>query len=141
MLKLPRGHPLLEALRARAREGADTDTGWGVLGPLLISELVAELDLFEQVRPRRDFYPLLPRHFWKVLLPGYLKAVEEQTQSTSLLHLWQQKYRECGYDVKRAPVPGSFLHTQCERLGTLGCYERPYEREELRSLLGNRLKS
>jgi hypothetical protein len=136
VLKLPRRHPMLAELVKRARLDVDLDTKWGVIGPLLVTELVRKYDLLSLVQPRSAFYPLLPKEFWKLLVPEHLTDTKQATSGAIFLHLWYERYNMCGYEKEFAPAKGSFLYGICKRLGTLDKFTRAYERAELRDLLG-----
>ena len=137
VLKLPRKHPILAELCERATLALDHDTKWGVIGPLLITDMAKKYRLGDQSRPPTDFYPLQFDRFWKALLPGYHRHMVKITETSVFLHLWHEHYGRSGYDKDIAPVSGSFLHGWCERLGTLDRFKRAYERLELRRVLGD----
>jgi hypothetical protein len=137
VLKLPPAHPALAELCERARLAIDGDTKWGVLGPLLITEMAKKHQIIDQARPPGDFYPLPFKKFWRALLPGYHGHMVKITETSIFLHLWHEYYRRAGYEKDVAPAVGSFLHGWCERLGTLGRFRRTYERVELRRLLND----
>ena len=87
-------------------------------------------------RPRKDFYPIGGREFWKPLLAAFRDESERATQGATFLHLWHEMYRKSGYAKDLAPVAGSFLFEKFEALGTLDRFRRPYEGKELRYTLG-----
>ena len=136
VLKLPRNHPMLLELAQRAADAIDLDTKWGVIGPMLVSELAVKHDVIDHARPLAEFYPVAFDKFWRVLLPGYLQGIERATSGSTFLHLWNEFYRTCGYDKSMAPPEGSFLHAQCVKLGTLGQFRGIYEKAEMRDVLG-----
>jgi hypothetical protein len=140
VLRFSPDHPMLIELIDRARAGADVSTGWGVLGPTLITEMAQKHGIFHLARPKEDFYPIRGREFWKPLLTAYRKDTERAIQGATFLHLWHEMYRKSGYQKDVAPVAGSFLHEMFRRLGTLGRFSRVYEGQELRSLLGDYFK-
>jgi len=137
VLKLPRKHPMLSELTERAADAVDLDSKWGVIGPMLVTEMAAKHDVIHHARPLNEFYPVSFHKFWRVLLPGYTAGLEKTTRDSTFLHLWNELYRQCGYDKNNAPPEGSFLYQQCVRLGTLGEFRNTYERAEMRELLGD----
>jgi hypothetical protein len=137
VLKLPRTHPILADLCERAALAIDHDTGWGVIGPLLVTEMARKHQIIGQARPLADFYPLQFDKFWKALLPGYYGHMVKVTTTSTFLHLWHEYYTRSGYEKDIAPAEGSFLYEWCERLGTIGRFRRVYRREELRHALGS----
>jgi hypothetical protein len=137
VLKLPRNHPMLADLAERAAAAVDIDTRWGVIGPMLVSEMAAKHDVMHHARPHTEFYPVAFRKFFRVLLPGYRQGLDAATRNSTFLHLWNEFYRKCGYDKTIAPPVGSFLHQQFVRLGTLGQFQGTYRREEMLELLGD----
>lgn len=139
VLKLPRKHPMLMELTERATDAVDIDSKWGVIGPLLVTEMAVKHDVFHHARPQHEFYPVRFRNFWHVLLPGYKARLDQATQDSTFLHLWNECYRQCNYDKTIAPPEGSFLHTQFARLGMLDEFRKTYSRTEMRTLLGDLL--
>lgn len=139
VLKLPRNDAMLEALLERATDAVDKDRRWGTTGPLLITELAHAHQITHLAKPREVFYPLKPKEFWKPLLPGYRQQTLKAVENATFLHLWNEMLGSAGYDKQAAPVEGSYLHDMCRQLGTLERFERTYERQELRDLLGDRL--
>jgi hypothetical protein len=135
VLKLPKRHPMLKEMVARVAAAIDIDTKWGVIGPLLVTEMATKHDVMQYARLPSEFYPISFNKFWRVLLPGHKPGVENTTKDSTFLHLWHEFYRRSGYDKSIAPPEGSFLHDQCAKLGTLGEFRGSYERLELRRLL------
>jgi len=140
VLKLPRRHRMLADLEARARSGIDIDTRWGVLGPMLITELASKHGIDSLAEPRDAFYPLRPREFWKVLLPEYRDEVAHLATRSTFLHLWHELYRRSKYNKERAPAKGSFLYEACAEIGTLDMFLRPYRPEALRARFAERIE-
>ena len=140
VLKLPKRHPMLKELADRAKAAVDLDTKWGVIGPLLITEMARKHELLDKARPQAEFYPVSFGKFWKALLPGYRDHVAKVTADSTFLHLWHEYYRESGYNKQVAPAAGSFLHEWCEKLGTLDRFRRVYRRAELRNVLAAYIK-
>lgn len=139
VFRLPRRHPMLAELEARARDGIDADTRWGVLGPLLITELAGKYGADTLAQPQTAFYPVPPYDFWKVLLPEYREDVARLSANSRLLHLWHELYRRAKYNKDRAPAEGSFLYEACSKLGTLDMFLRPYKADSLRGKFAQRI--
>jgi hypothetical protein len=141
VFRLPRRHPMLAELEARAGAGIDTDTKWGVLGPLLITELARKYGTDAQAQPNTVFYPVPPREFWKVLLPEYREEVVRISARSNFLHLWHELYKRANYNKGRAPAEGSFLYEACAKLGTLDLFLRPYKADALRTKFARRIQA
>ena len=140
VLKLPRRHRMLRELEERARSGIDIDTRWGVLGPMLITELASKHGIDAVAEPRDAFYPLRPREFWKVLLPEHRDEVVHLATRSTFLHLWHELYRRSKYNKERAPPKGSFLYQACATIGTLDMFLRPYRPEAIRTRYAERIE-
>jgi hypothetical protein len=139
VLKLPRRHPMLAELHARAKADVDIDTPWGVLGPMLITELARKHGLEGAAQPRHRFYPLKPGEFWKALLPEQRGAVAGLARNSTFLHLWHELYKRSKYKKNVAPPKGSYLHHACKKLDTLTRFTRTYRPEELRAMFAVRI--
>lgn len=137
VLRFSPDHPMLADLIDRARAGMDVSTGWGVLGPALITEMARKHELVHAARPRDDFYPIRGREFWKPLLADYRAETESAVAGATFLHLWHEMYRKSGYQKDVAPAAGSYLHDMFGAMGTLGRFSRTYGGGELRSTLGD----
>ena len=140
VLRLPADHPILTALIEEASKAVDVDSTWGTLGPELFTRLVREHELQRLAKKKLDFYSLAPRHFWKMLLPENCQEACETTRDSTFLHLWNQMFKWSNYDTSLAPPVGSFLHQQCEKLGTLPRFSGVYESAALRGILGDFVK-
>jgi len=139
VLKLPRRHPMLAELHARARAEVDIDTPWGVLGPMLITELARKHGLDGAAQPRHRFYPLKPGEFWKALLPENRAEVKTLARDATFLHLWHELYQRSKYKKLVAPAKGSYLHDACKTFGTVGRFVRTYRPEELHTMFAARI--
>ncbi len=137
VLKLPAGHPVLREMRARAEAAVDVDVSWGAIGPFLLTDLAEAHGVYATARPQRDFYPIGPDEFWKLLLPRYREEVAGEVAQATFLHLWSELLRRCGYDPALAPPAGSFLHGLIERLGVLHRFRGVYDERELRKSLSD----
>jgi hypothetical protein len=137
VLKLPPQHPLLEELIARAEGAVDIDQKWGAIGPFLLTELVVERGMERDAHPSKDFYPIEPDHFWRLLLPASRDKVAASTRQSTFLHLWGEMFKRSAYDMRACPPAGSFLHEIFERLGTTRRFDRVYDGQELAGLLAS----
>lgn len=140
VLRFPPDHPILQSLIEEATQAIDVDSTWGTLGPELLTQLIRKHDIQRLAKKRFDFYSIGPSGFWKMLLPDYCEEVCEITRESTFLHLWHQMFKWSNYDSTLAPPVGSFLHQQCEMLGTLPRFSGVYDALELRGLLGDSIK-
>lgn len=140
VLRLPRRHPMLDELLYKTIAAMDIDGKWGVVGPLLITEMATKHGLMYKARPTSTFYPIAFPGFWKMLMPERKSEVERASAGSTFIHLWNERYRQAGYDKTIAPPEGSFLHGLCVELGTLGRFSRIYGRDELRHTLSSYVK-
>jgi hypothetical protein len=137
VLKFPTDHPILQSLIEEATQAIDVDSTWGTLGPELVTRLIREHNIQRLSRKRSEFYSIAPHKFWKMLLPLQCQEVCETTRDSTFLHLWQQMFKWFHYDGTLAPPVGSFLHGQCDKLGTLRLFSGIYGETKLREILGD----
>lgn len=136
VLKLPPDHPVLSEMLARARAALDVDVSWGAIGPFLLTDLAEARGVYASARAPREFYPVAPDEFWKLLLPRYCDEVAADVAGATFLHLWSELLRRCRYDPSLAPPVGSFLHGLIERVGALARFRAAYDEREVGTLLG-----
>lgn len=137
VLRFPSDHPVLARLIQEAGQAIDVDAQWGTLGPMLLTRLVRECGIEYLSASRKEFYPIPPGKFWKMLLPGYCERVCSKTCDSTFVHLWNQMFKWSGYDHSIAPPSGSFLYQQCLKLGTLPLFKAVYEKTQLREILAD----
>ncbi|WP_298215281.1 hypothetical protein [Acidocella sp.] len=137
VLKLPPTSPCLADLARIALEAAGLDSGWGVIGPELLTRLCYQHNLQNLAQDQAMFYPLSPDAFWRVLFPDEYESVRVATEQTQMLHLWYNNYQRSGYDKQMAPPPGSFLHRAFEKLGVLGKFSGAYDVTQLVHAIGD----
>jgi hypothetical protein len=135
VLRLPRDHPLLEELLARAEAALDIEQSWGAIGPFLLTDLAEKYGLDARAHDVSDFYPVDADNFWRPLLPTYRAAVGKAAERATFLHLWSEMFERAAYDKSACPPAGSFLHDAFGRLGTLDRFSRVYEASELTAVL------
>lgn len=109
ILKLPAGDPLCGRLLVLARERVAHLTHWGQIGPVLLTEVLADYAGDEPAGTRASFYPLhwLEAHY--VWLPDYRAEVAARLVRATLLHFWMKALTDCGIDHLRAPPKDSWL--------------------------------
>lgn len=108
VLRFPPDHPAL----ARAIAVAERLSGltvWGLTGPHLLTALIADYELHEEVLPADCFYPV--HHSKAVHLLHELKPGEnlELPDSALCVHLWNEVLRKAGHDRHKGPLPNSAL--------------------------------
>lgn len=116
ILKFPAQHDFTRELRDEAQQ-AGSDIAWGTTGPNLVTRLVRERDLLDRVSPQPLAYPIQSMDALHVLLPVRRSEVDERTQNTPFLHLWNEVMRRAVIFPWMAPPPGSFLAELFERHG------------------------
>jgi hypothetical protein len=108
VLRLPSDHPMLDdAIEAATRIGHLTI--WGYTGPFLLTALVHEHDMTEQVLPAESFYPVHWSQAPALVKP--LPAGQEVSwpKDSYCIHLWNEFLRTAGYDKSAGPPDGSPL--------------------------------
>jgi len=137
VMKLPRDHPVLIDMLARARAAVDVDLSWGAIGPFLLTDVAEAHGVYASARQPEAFFPIAPDDFWRPLLPRWRESVETAVASSTLLHLWSELLRRRGYDLDVGPPEGSYLYAAFERLGALDRFARIYDESELVELLAS----
>jgi hypothetical protein len=135
VLKLPPRHPILWDLITRAADVVDVDQPWGMIGPVLLTELTRTHRLDHHARDIAEFYPVPSDDCWKPLLPEACGEIRAKTRAATFLHLWHESFRRHGFDKWASPPPGSFLHDVCREVGTLRRFARDCRADEVRAFI------
>lgn len=125
VLGAPVGSKFSNLLVSEARRRiAVGDTRWGRVGPELVTDAVAALELWEKAFESDVFYPIYFREAWRFFDPGSTKRVNETVSDSTTVHLWNEVIKGPNKDLKNfGPPPGSWLSQQLASLGLLE--ERP----------------
>jgi hypothetical protein len=108
ILRLPSNHPMLdEAIEAATRIGRLTI--WGYTGPFLLTALVHEHEMGEQVLPTESFYPVHWSQATALITPLPAGREVSWPKSAYCVHLWNERLRTAGYDKSAGPPDGSPL--------------------------------
>lgn len=123
ILKLSSNHPLAKhlydaGLQIYARRGSNVK--WRELGPRLLTKLIVEYRLKSEAVPNNDFYPIHWKHFKMFMAPDMRHRVLLKTQSSSLVHLWNEMFRLAKINPWLPPPPGSYLSFMYEKHGITG---------------------
>jgi hypothetical protein len=119
-LALPAGSELTATLEARcAALSRDPLAFREVLGPRLLSEVIAELGLpLSQWGSTDTFYPIRWIEAFKLWLPEYRDEVERRTAHAVFLPVYQSLPHYLGLDVGGLAPEGSYLDDLCRRHAT-----------------------
>lgn len=108
MMRFPVGHPAMQAgYEICVERGVDAD--WGDTGPRLLTKLMREFALLDDVQPREIFYPIHFSHFWMVLDPRRTAYAAQKIHNASAVHLWHNLMSRAGIDKNIRPPDGSLL--------------------------------
>ena len=108
VLRLPSDHPMLDdAVEAATRIGRLTI--WGYTGPFLLTALVREYDMNEQILPAESFYPVHWSHATALVTPLPAGREVSWPADSYCVHLWNERLRTAGYDKATGPPEGSPL--------------------------------
>lgn len=89
-----------------------------VLGPRLLSRLIAELDLPpSSFGTAATFYPIRWIEAFKLWLPQFYDEVSEKAAGAMFLSLYQSLPHYLGMDLEKLPPAGSYLDLLRERFG------------------------
>jgi hypothetical protein len=99
----------LTALALRRATEAGKARGFGVTGPILLTEVVQELDLGEHAWNEERLYPVGWRDALAVFDPDQARDVARKAAGASFLHLWNEVLRVHGILKTVRPPSGSFL--------------------------------
>jgi hypothetical protein len=124
VLRLPREHPVLKTMLARARAAEGEDVSWGAIGPYLLTEAAEAEGVYATSAAPESFYPIAPDAFWRLIDPASRSLVEEEVSKAVFVHLWSELLRRVGYDFDAAPPPGAYLYEKFAELGTLSRFPR-----------------
>ena len=116
VLKVPAGSPFVRYCHETAAR-VGRRAVWGQIGPRLVTEAVEKLDLSAHVQPAENFFP----HFWDeamaALDPGETVALLAKQEGSSLVHLWNEIFRQNGVDKAAEPPAGSLIAHYMSRFG------------------------
>ena len=111
ILKTPPVHPLTIALEERAR-AAGTDVTWGQTGPYLLTRIVEELGLQDEIKPFGVTYRTNYLEYLLATSAEGLEAISQAVTDAPFLHLWHEMFRFSEHNGLDDPEPGSFLARQ-----------------------------
>lgn len=109
VLRLPPGHPVLEAMLRQARAAEGEEIGWGAIGPYLLTEIAEAHGVDKTASPPSRFFSVAPDDFWRLFDPTSRAAVAKAAAGGDMLHLWSELLRRMTWDFDAAPPPGSYL--------------------------------
>lgn len=109
VLKFPPGDALCERLLRESEARAEALTGWGEIGPDLLTAFIAGGPHDLDTQDRETTYPvhwLETHYFW---FPEYRPVVEARIGRSTFVHLWNSLFDRMGLNLAE-PVPqGSYL--------------------------------
>jgi hypothetical protein len=108
IMRVPAGHPLIVEAARRAHE-AGKDLFWAQTGPLLITELLHQMGLFEHAAPPSVAYPNGPKDYLLATASAGYDRLIATTRGSVFLHLWHEMFRFDQDQSINLPEPGSFL--------------------------------
>jgi hypothetical protein len=116
MLRFPSQHvAMLTCLEQATLLGQNI--GWGMTGPQLITKVLSELNLSDSAQPPHSCYPIKWTKYLDLFDPKMRTLVEQRTELSIGVHLWNEMIRRTGVNKFKAPPTGSFLDSLFERLG------------------------
>ncbi len=93
------------------------DLMWGVTGPRLLSNYLAEKRL-EATHEESSFYAVPPPSYRSLMLPRHLSIVEDRVKASLSVHLWNEFFRRSQIDMANLiPPETSYLGKLCTRHG------------------------
>lgn len=108
ILKFPKRHTFIEqAIKAAEKGGSDLE--WGETGPTLITTLMKQSDLGENVVSPNLSYPIPSADALQLLLPSFCDQVRQKTENAPMLHIWNEVLRRAVVFKWIAPPAGSFM--------------------------------
>lgn len=93
--------------------------GWGVVGPALITRMIAEGHIAAHVLDQDAFYPIHHNDIAQIYLPDHCEALLAQEPKWYCLSLWGEVLSRSGLKYL-APPPGSYLADLLKRHAALG---------------------
>lgn len=116
ILRFPAGHALLSAAKHVCEQVGEAVTFWGQTGPYLLTKLLQEYGLENQVRPATAAYPIPWTDVPVFFDPDRADEVMERCRQSLAVHLFNEVWRGAGVPYWLGPPPGSFLDRMFRRL-------------------------
>lgn len=111
VLALPKESAILVRLLEQTKGIQNRKPGrWGFAGPDLISSVVNELNLWEQVSPREKFYPIGYWEIWQAFDPRFTEKLKEKIDGAATVHLWNEYLGLFPNIKKMRPPAGSIVY-------------------------------
>lgn len=108
VLRFEPGDTLLDACLGDALNAGE-DVSWGQIGPRLITRKAKELGQFKNAQPREQCYPLHWSRALDLLDRRQTAAIAAATESSLMLHLWNEIFRQGDVCKTLLPPRGSML--------------------------------
>jgi hypothetical protein len=133
IIRLPKGSEIaLELYEAAERAG--TDIRYGDIGPGLITRIVKERGLSDQIRPQEEIYPIGPVEALDIFIPSMTEEVRRKIGNAPLLHIWNEMFGRAAMLKWVAPPLGCYIRELFSRheipLDERHCYS-PGEMERI----------
>ncbi len=110
----------------RIAESYGQDITWGMIGPKLVTQLIATRQYDYKVWDAFKFYPVFHETFTQLLDPSFAKLDELQQLGAVGLHLWNEMFRIYKIDKTVAPPAQSLLWQCFERYNLLHLFTQQY---------------
>lgn len=85
---------------------------WGEIGPKLITRLINEQGLLEEVFPAPAFYPVHWKNALSALNPELTEEINKKCANSYVYHYWNEIIKKNGIDKSVPPPVGSFIYEQ-----------------------------
>jgi hypothetical protein len=126
------GHPLMmRCFEEAARLGRSVN--WGDAGPRLFTRIVKEQDRAGDALERSICYPVHYSEALDVLCPSKSRSVDDRTQSSLFVHLWNEMLCHYGVEKTKLPPVGSMLR-HWTTLNPVTGWTKEYHGEEVEVL-------
>ena len=118
VLRAPRDSELLRTLHEKAAAVPVDQITWGLTGPVLLTQTLADLGLTQLALPRRVLYPIHHIQLWRLWDPAQTSRVQRMVKGSATLHLFNEFLRNCTLPIRDMnPPPGSFMAMQLKAAG------------------------
>ena len=100
---------------------------WGQLGPELVTNVVKELKLENEMLDEAKFYPIFFSEFEKMLDPNQREYCAEKVNNSYCVHLWNEFYNRYTIPKNLPPPENSFLFDLFSKVEKLNAeYSLPF---------------
>lgn len=99
----------LDELHKRCITSNNKFKGWGWIGPKLLTDVITQNNLFDEMCPETMFCPVSWKNYSLLFQPNMTKVVDDLCEQSYTCHLWNELFKRDGIDKNAIPPEGSWL--------------------------------